>query len=154
MGSGHLKMGDLTKACGVSDQAVRLYERLGLLKPVAKTSKGYRLYDAASVETLRFIKQAQRSGFTLEEIGVLLHTDIRDARACAAIKALLDRKLHALTERMVEIQGVKDVLHSLRQACEGEPGSMCPAFLRLCTPHCAVPDPNGPRPLHEVNHAD
>ena len=95
MGSGHLKMGDLTKACGVSDQAVRLYERMGLLVPVAKTEKGYRLYDASSVETLRFIKQAQRSGFILEEIKVLLHTDIRDEGACLSMKALLDRKLHA-----------------------------------------------------------
>ncbi|MBI3130304.1 MAG: heavy metal-responsive transcriptional regulator [Acidobacteria bacterium] len=154
MSQTHLKIGELAKACGVSDQAVRLYERLGLLKPVAKTSKGYRLYDAASVEALRFIKQAQRSGFTLEEIGALLHTDIRDEGACAAVKALLDRKLYALTERLVELQGVKDVLHGLRQACDGEPGPVCPAFLRLCTPHCAVPDPNGARLLHEVNHED
>ena len=145
MGSGHLKMGDLTTACGVSDQAVRLYERMGLLAPVAKTAKGYRLYDAASVETLRFIKQAQRSGFILEYIKVLLHTDIRDEGACAAMKALLDRKLHVLTERLVELQGVKDVLQSLRQACDGEPGPLCPAFLKLCVPHCAMPDPKGVR---------
>ena len=62
MAAGAFKMRDLTEACGVSDQAVRLYERMGLLKPVARTAKGYRLYDAGSVETLRFIKQAQRSG--------------------------------------------------------------------------------------------
>jgi len=152
-----LKMHDLTEACGVSDQAVRLYERMGLLKPVARTAKGYRLYDASSVETLRFIKQAQRSGFTLEEIKVLLRTDIRDEKACAAMKALLDRKLQALTERLVELQGVKNVLESLRQACDGEPGPMCPAFLKLCVPPCAVPDQKGSRPvgtLHEVNHED
>ena len=140
MGSGHLKMGDLTKACGVSDQAVRLYERMGLLKPVGKTAKGYRLYDAASVETLRFIKQAQRSGFILEEIKVLLHTDIRDERACASMKALLDQKIHALVERLLELQGVKNVLQSLRQACDGEPGPLCPAFLKLCVPQRAIPE--------------
>ena len=92
MGQEWLKMGDLTKACGVSDQAVRLYERMGLLQPVGKTAKGYRIYDAGSVETLRFIKQAQRSGFILEEIGVLLHTDIQDDQACSSMKGLLDRK--------------------------------------------------------------
>jgi DNA-binding transcriptional MerR regulator len=140
-------MRDLTEACGVSDQAVRLYERLGLLEPVGRTAKGYRLYDASSVETVRFIKQAQRSGFILEEIKILLHTDIRDEYACDEMKTLLDRKLHALTERLVELQGMKDVLHSLRQACEGEPGPLCPAFLKLCVPHCAVPDPKGARPL-------
>jgi DNA-binding transcriptional MerR regulator len=147
MAQGQLKMGDLTQACGVSDQAVRLYERMGLLKPVGKTAKGYRLYDAASVETLHFIKQAQRSGFILEEIKVLLHTDIRDERACESMKELLDQKIHTLTERLVELQGVKGVLQSLRQACDGEPGPMCPAFLKLCVPHCAVPDPKRVRPL-------
>ncbi|MDE3246846.1 MAG: MerR family transcriptional regulator [Acidobacteriota bacterium] len=133
-----LKMGDLTKACGVSDQAVRLYERMGLLKPVGKTAKGYRLYDAGSVETLRFIKQTQRSGFILEEIKVLLHTDIRDERACASMKDLLDRKLHTLTERLAELQETKKVLQSLRQACDGELGPVCPAFLKLCIPRCAI----------------
>ncbi|BDU73167.1 MerR family DNA-binding protein [Mesoterricola silvestris] len=147
MAPGAFKMRDLTEACGVSDQAVRLYERLGLLEPVGRTAKGYRLYDASSVETVRFIKQAQRSGFILEEIKILLRTDIRDEHACDEMKALLDRKLHALTERLVELQGMKDVLHSLRQACEGEPGPLCPAFLKLCVPDCAVPDPKGARPL-------
>ena len=147
MAPGVFKMRDLTEACEVSDQAVRLYERLGLLEPVGRTAKGYRLYDASSVETVRFIKQAQRSGFILEEIKVLLHTDIRDEHACDEMKTLLDRKLHTLTERLVELQGMKDVLHSLRQACDGEPGPLCPAFLKLCIPLCTVPDPKGVRPL-------
>lgn len=146
MAPGSFKMRELTAACGVSDQAVRLYERLGLLEPVGRTSKGYRLYDAASVETVRFIKQAQRSGFTLEEIKLLLRTDIRNEHACDEMKALLDRKLHSLTEQLVELQGMTDVLHSLRQACEGEPGPRCPAFLKLCVP-CAVPELKGTRSL-------
>lgn len=153
-----LKMGDLTKACGVSDQAVRLYERMGLLRPVGKTAKGYRIYDAGSVEIMQFIKQAQRSGFNLEEIGVLLHTDIQDDQACASMKELLDRKIHALAERLVELQRTKDVLQSLRKACDGEPGPMCPAFLRLCVPNCAVPDRQGVRSLRAtqkgVRHED
>lgn len=146
MGQEHLKMGDLTRACGVSDQTVRLYERMGLLKPVGKTATGYRLYDAGSVETLRFIKQAQRSGFILEEIKVILHTDIRDQRACEFMKELLDRKIQTLTEHLLELQGTKTVLQSLRQACEGEPGPLCPAFLKLCVPHGAIPV--------EAKHAD
>lgn len=142
MGQGHLKMGDITRVCGVSDQAARLYERMGLLKPVGRTAKGYRLYDDASVETLTFIKQAQRSGFSLEDIRTLLHLDIQDDQTCSSVKELLDRKIHALTERLVELTAMKGVLRSLRQACDGEPGPLCPAFLKLCDSHCAVPDPN------------
>lgn len=158
MGQGQFKMGDLTRACGVSDQTVRLYERIGLLEPLGRTAKGYRFYDAAAVEALHFIKQAQRSGFSLEEIKVLLHTDIRDDRACASMKDLLDRKLRSLTERLLELQSTKAVLLSLRQACDGEPGPLCPAFLKLCVPQCALPDPQHARPVDalkkEVRHAD
>lgn len=155
MDPAHLKMSDLTRACGVSDQAARLYERMGLLKPVGRTSKGYRLYDAESVERLCFIKQAQRSGFSLEDIKVLLHLDLQDELTCAAMKDLLDRKIQVLTERLVELAGMKDVLQSLRQACDGEPGPFCPAFLKLCVPYCAIPDPKNARPggaIQEVNH--
>ena len=154
MGQGHLKMGDLTRACGVSDQTARLYERMGLLKPAGRTAKGYRLYDAGSVETLGFIKQAQRSGFLLEEIKVLLHLDIQDEQACSSMKDLLDRKIHALTEHLVELTAMKEVLRSLRQACDGEPGPLCPAFLKLCVPHCAVPDPKKARPLGAIQEVD
>jgi DNA-binding transcriptional MerR regulator len=156
MGQGHLKMGDLTRACGVSDQAARLYERMGLLKPVGRTAKGYRLYDAGSVETLSFIKQAQRSGFTLEDIRTLIHMDLQDVQTCSSMKDLLDQKIHDLTERLVELTAMKHVLRSLRQACDGEPGPMCPAFLKLGAPHgCAIPDPNTARPasaIQEVEH--
>lgn len=145
MRQGHLKMGDLTRACGVSDQAARLYERMGLLKPVGRTAKGYRLYDAESVERLRFIKQAQRSGFSLDDIKALLHLDLQDELTCASMKDLLDRKIQALSERMKDLAGMRDVLQSLRQACDGEPGPLCPAFLKLCGPQGAPSDP-GPAP--------
>ena len=138
---GMMKMADLTRACGVSDQAVRLYEREGLLHPVGRTGKGYRLYDARSVETLKFIKQAQRCGFKLTEIGTLIQANITDPEVCSVVKALLDHKIKEILEQLVDLQSVKGVLQSLRAACDGDPGPACPAFLQLCTPHCALPNP-------------
>jgi len=155
VGQEHLKMGDITRACGVSDQAARLYERMGLLKPVGRTAKGYRLYDAGSVETLCFIKQAQRSGFTLEDIRTLIHMDLQDDQTCSSMKDLLDRKIHVLTERLVELTAMKHVLRSLRQACDGEPGPMCPAFLKLSAPHCcAIPDLNNARSVNVIQEVE
>lgn len=147
MGQELMKMGDLTRACGVSDQAARLYERLGLLKPVGRTAKGYRLYDARSVETLTFIKQAQRSGFALAEIGTLLDLDLQDGRACLAMKAVLDQKIRALEVRMAELAAVRDLLQGLREACEGEPASTCPAFLKLRAAKDPATDSKHARPL-------
>ena len=127
-----LKMADLTQACGVSDQAVRLYEREGLLKPVSRTDKGYRLFDAQAVATLHFIKQAQRCGFTLAEIRDLLTANVANAKACEATKALLDQKLQHVEAQLQDLESMQEVLASLRGACEGAPGPACPAFIRLC----------------------
>lgn len=126
-----LKMADLTQACGVSDQAVRLYEREGLLKPVSRTDKGYRLFDSQAVATLHFIKQAQRCGFTLAEIRDLLTANVANPKACEATKALLDQKLQHVEVQLQDLRSMQEVLSSLRAACEGAPGPACPAFIQL-----------------------
>lgn len=127
-----MKMADLTQACGVSDQAVRLYEREGLLKPVSRTDKGYRLFDSHAVATLHFIKQAQRCGFTLAEIRGLLTANVANAKACEATKVLLDQKLQHVEAQLQDLGSMQEVLASLRAACEGAPGPACPAFIHLC----------------------
>lgn len=129
---GLMKMADLTRACEVSDQAVRLYEREGLLNPVSRTPKGYRLFDPQAVATLHFIKHAQRCGFTLAEIRGLLTANAANSQACDATKGLLDQKLRYVEDQLADLRSMKEVLASLRAACEGAPGPACPAFIRLC----------------------
>lgn len=131
---GLMKMADLTKACEVSDQAVRLYEREGLLKPASRTPKGYRLFDPQAVAALHFIKHAQRCGFTLAEIRGLLMANAANPKACDATKTLLDQKLQHVEDQLADLRSMKEVLASLRTACEGSPGPACPAFIRLCAP--------------------
>ncbi|HEU4952635.1 MAG TPA: MerR family DNA-binding protein [Holophagaceae bacterium] len=129
---GLMKMADLTRACEVSDQAVRLYEREGLLKPVSRTPKGYRLFDPQAIAALHFIKHAQRCGFTLAEIRGLLTANAANPKACDVTKALLDQKLQHVEDQLADLRSMKEVLASLRTACEGAPGPACPAFIRLC----------------------
>ena len=138
---GLMKMADLTKACEVSDQAVRLYEREGLLKPASRTDKGYRLFNPSAVATIRFIKHAQRCGFTLAEIRGLLNANVANPRACDATKALLDQKLEHVEAQLADLHSMKEVLKSLRGACEGAPGPACPAFIRLCASDAAPSQP-------------
>src|SRR5512147_814701 len=72
-----MRIGEVATRAGVSVQAVRLYERLGILKRVARLRSGYRDYSTDSVALIRFIKRAQQHGFTLGEIKSLI--DLRDA---------------------------------------------------------------------------
>jgi MerR family transcriptional regulator, copper efflux regulator len=54
-----LKIGEVSERSGVGIETLRFYERSGLLDSPARTASGYRLYDAAVLDRLEFIKRAQ-----------------------------------------------------------------------------------------------
>jgi DNA-binding transcriptional MerR regulator len=60
-------IGELAAASNISVQAVRLYERRGLMRPPRRTAAGYRVYEASDLEILTAIRQCQRFGLTLRE---------------------------------------------------------------------------------------
>src|SRR5258706_11182320 len=68
----HLKVGDLAKQTGKSVRALRLYEELDLLHPVARSNGGFRLYDESAVTRIRWIELLQEAGLSLHQIQGLL----------------------------------------------------------------------------------
>jgi hypothetical protein len=68
MGRDGLLIGDVAKQSGASRKALRLYEEAGILPAPRRTGGGYRVYGADALDLLAFVRQAQRLGFTLEEI--------------------------------------------------------------------------------------
>jgi DNA-binding transcriptional MerR regulator len=65
-------IGQLAKKVGLRTSALRYYEERGLLHPIRRSQGGYRIYDSTAELRLRFIQQAQRLGFSLEDIRTLL----------------------------------------------------------------------------------
>lgn len=78
----------LAEAGGVGVETVRYYQRRGLMTTSARGGEGgapgIRRYDADDVRRLKFIRSAQASGFTLEEIAELLELEQSDDRARSA----------------------------------------------------------------------
>jgi MerR family mercuric resistance operon transcriptional regulator len=69
-----MTIGKLAQRAGVGIETIRYYQRIGLID-VPESDLGWRVYGEESLTRLRFIKIAQKHGFTLKEIGVLiLHT--------------------------------------------------------------------------------
>ncbi|MCW3717648.1 MerR family transcriptional regulator, partial [Burkholderia cenocepacia] len=68
-------IGALATAADVGVETIRFYQRKGLLSEPHKPYGGIRRYGAADVARLRFVKSAQRLGFTLEEVGELLRLE-------------------------------------------------------------------------------
>ncbi len=67
-----LTIGDLAKRASVSTSLLRYYEKERLLEPSGRTPAGYRLYAPSAERKLRFIRSAQRYGFSLGDIKLIL----------------------------------------------------------------------------------
>ncbi len=95
-------IGELARQVGMRPSALRYYEAEGLLQPSAHTEAGYRLYDATAEQTLRFIQRAQRLGFTLTDIRVLLQQQ-RDGADLAAVRRVAERRYETLERQITPL---------------------------------------------------
>ena len=71
----HGSIGALAKAAGVNVETIRFYQRKGLLVEPRRRYGEIRRYGAGEVARVRFVKAAQRLGFSLDEIAGLLRLD-------------------------------------------------------------------------------
>ena len=114
-----LRIGELAARSGLTPDALRYYERLGLMPRAKRTVGGFRVYPIDATERIQFIKQAQANGLTLVEIRELLGFRDRGGRdRCRQIQKLLDRKIDDLDATLVHLHAFKQVLQEYRRECE------------------------------------
>ncbi|HYE75682.1 MAG TPA: MerR family DNA-binding protein, partial [Blastocatellia bacterium] len=89
---------------GVGIEALRFYERSGLLDPPQRTESGYRLYNSDALERLAFIKRAQMLGFSLDEIARLIAERRAGQNPCSEVREIVRRRLKELDERMAQMK--------------------------------------------------
>lgn len=67
------KIGDFSKLSQISIKALRLYDQMGLLKPIhIDPDTGYRYYSASQLPRINRILAFKDLGFSLEQITSLL----------------------------------------------------------------------------------
>jgi MerR family transcriptional regulator, thiopeptide resistance regulator len=69
-----MRIRELAARFGLSRATLLYYNRIGLLRPVARTPSGYRLYDAGSEDTLRRIVAFRSAGLSMAAIKTVLAT--------------------------------------------------------------------------------
>lgn len=127
-----LSIGKLAKLAGVNIDTVRYYERNGLLAPGTRLASGYRRYGDFELARLRFIRRAQKLGFSLKEIDSLLSLSAR--RNVAQIKRAAQQKLADVEARIADLQRMREGLSLLVDACPGHGrASECPILRALST---------------------
>lgn len=85
-----------------------------------KTESGYRLYGPKAVQRLRFIKQAQRCGFTLSEIQALLQLRDEASSCCNDVRAKVIEKKLALETRIMVMKEMSKSLDHLIADCSND----------------------------------
>jgi len=125
-----IRVGDLARITGKTVRAIHLYEELGLLSPATRSSGGFRLYEHAAVDRLKWIDLLHGLGFSLQEMGEVLQAwwgAGPGTRAMEQLRALFERKLEETREAIRRHERLEQEL------AEGL------AYLETCR-ECATPE--------------
>ena len=122
-----LTISQLARDAGVNVETIRYYERIGLLRQPRKPARGWRRYDEGARRRLRFVRRAQRLGFTLDEIKQLLSLrESASSRTCDRVSRKAKAKLEEIEARIRDLQAMREVLERLAAACPKEGARACP----------------------------
>jgi len=113
-----LRIGEVARRSGIGVEALRFYEKSGLLEPAGRTPSGYRLYEPSVFERLEFIRKAQSVGFSLDEIATLIRESEAGRRPCKDVRRLAAEKLDALDQRIAELTRYRSELRETLDAWE------------------------------------
>ena len=125
-------IGQLAKAAAIPTSTVRFYERTGILRPSGRSAGNYRQYDSAVLERLRFIRAAQATGFSIEDIRELLSLTNSDEEPCDDVLKVMSNRLAEVRRRLRKLRHVERVLsRSLEECCSGKWINLCGQIDRL-----------------------
>jgi DNA-binding transcriptional MerR regulator len=117
MGIALLQIGQVARKTGLSVDAIRFYERSGLLPRPARTLGGYRLYEEREIADLEFIQKAQQLGFSLSEIRELFSIQRHPHEVCEHVRELIAQKLTVVRAKIAELQGMETALAGALRQC-------------------------------------
>lgn len=125
-----LTIGAFANAAGVSVETIRFYQRKGLLPEPEKPFRGIRRYADSDVARVRFVKSAQRLGFSLDEVAGLLQLD--DGAHCDDARSLAEDKLRDVRDKLTDLRRIESLLAKLVKECCASHGTVsCPLIAAL-----------------------
>lgn len=128
---GFYSIGKAAELSGITPKMIRHYESLELIPKAARTAGDYRVYSAADIHTLRFIRRARGLGFSMDEIGTLLGLWRNQRRASEHVKRLAMKHVAELDSKIAELQSMRAALAELAEHCHGDARPECPILADL-----------------------
>lgn len=113
-----MKIGELATRTGVSIDAIRFYERRGVIPAAQRTPSGYRLFGEDSVSRLALVCQLQDLGFTLDEVTDALQAHDLGGATCDSQRWRLDLVAERIDNKIRDLQRTRRAIRSALAACE------------------------------------
>ncbi|WP_411280454.1 MerR family transcriptional regulator [Gemmatimonas sp.] len=116
-----MSIGELAARTGCTAEAIRYYEREGVVPRPARSGAGrYRRYDEADVERLAFLRRARDLGFSLAEVRELLAFNDGDpGRSCRDVDALARAHLAQVDAKITQLTALRSALAVVIDQCAG-----------------------------------
>src|SRR5215813_12673979 len=126
------QIGDLSQHADVPEKTIRYYEEIGLLPPARRSGNGYRMYDEADVERLRFIRRVRALDIGLDEIAEILAFRERSEPPCKYVMDVMQEQIGKVERHIRDLQQIRDELEALYEAGKGLPEDV---EMRSCVCH-------------------
>lgn len=126
-----MNIGEAAAESGISAKMIRYYESMGLMPSAARSGGNYRVYEAADVHALRFIRRARDLGFSMQATQELLRLWRDSGRASSEVRAVATKHVADLEEKIANLQAMAATLRHLVAACAGDSRPHCPILIDL-----------------------
>ncbi len=120
VGVRHMRIGELAKLTGLTVDAIRFYEKAGLIKRPDRTGAGYREFSKDAVSTVEFISHCRSLDIPIQDIKKILNVRAGSAKSCREVNLVIDHQLAQLRERIKELRRLEKSLAELRSVCNEE----------------------------------
>ena len=113
-----MKIGDFAQVVGVSIDAVRFYERRGVLRPAPRTAGGYRMFVQRDVDRVGLARQLQKLGLTIDEVVGALAAHDGNGATCTSERWRLEQVGSRIDAQMAALRHTRRLIQDTLAACD------------------------------------
>ncbi len=138
-----MNIGQAAAASGISAKMIRHYEAVGLLPKPPRSASGYRRYEMADVQRLRFVQSARAAGFAIADVKKLLNLWQSKQRPAREVKRVAQAHLTQIQTHIAQLNAVATSLAHLIDHCSGNERPECPILASFSGGMPQIPLPAG-----------
>lgn len=119
-----MRIGELAARAGVTQKAVRYYERCGLLTP-ARTDSGYRDFDERELSIVQAIRQSQSLGLQAKDLRDVVGHVARGTAPCDTVRELIAKQRAEIARKLEELSAFDAMLAKLERTRSSSNSDSC-----------------------------